>query len=161
MKKTFLIFILIIFAGLVYFCFNIPNENSNSSSIIFPEIKSINTKYISGQVWPPEIYVSEASDFVCEETPKESSVNKRVYKETINNQEYCISAFSEGAAGSVYTEYSYSTIKFNKLITLDFTLRFTQCYNYPEEQQEECTLEREVFNPTNLVNEIISGAEFL
>ena len=161
MKKTFLIFLIIIFVGIVYFCFDILNKNSNSPSIVFSEIENINTKYISGQVWPPEIYISEASDFICEETPKESSVNKRVYKENINGQEYCISAFSEGAAGSVYTEYSYSTFKFNKLITLDFTLRFNQCYNYPEEQQKECTSERESFNPSNLVNEIISNAEFL
>ena len=159
MKKVILLILsIIIISGLFYYF----NKKEEPKEIVFEEIKPIDTKYISEQLWPPVITISEASELVCNETPMESSVSQeRVYRENIDGQEYCISALSQGAAGSVYTEYSYSTIKFDKLITLDFTLRFTQCYNYPEEQQKECTRERESFNPSNLVNEIISNAKLL
>ena len=159
MKKVILLILsIIIISGLFYYF----NKKEEPKEIVFEQIKAIDTKYISEQTWPPIITISEASELVCNETPMESSVSQeRVYRENIDGQEYCISALSQGAAGSVYTEYSYSTIKFDKLITLDFTLRFTQCYNYPEEQQKECTRERESFNPSNLVNEIISNAKLL
>jgi len=159
MKKVILLILsIIIISGLFYYYFNKKEE---PKEIVFEEIKPIDTKYISEQLWPPVITISEVSEFVCNETPKESSLSQRVYRENINGQEYCISASSEGAAGSVYTEYSYSTIKFNKLITLDFTLRFNQCYNYEEDKIPECVNEREVFNPSNLVNEIISNVKLL
>jgi len=159
MKKVILLILsIIIISGLFYYYFNKKEE---PKEIVFEEIKAMNTKYISGQVWPPVITISETSELICNETQKESSVNKRVYKENINGQEYCISAFSQGAAGSVYTEYSYSTIKFDKLITLDFTLRFNQCYNYEEDKISECVSERENFNVSNNINEIISNAKLL
>jgi len=158
MKKAILLILsIIIISGLFYYYFNKKEE---PKQIVFEEIKAIDTKYISEQVWPPVITISEVSEFACNETPKESSLSgKRVYRENIDGQEYCISALSQGAAGSVYTEYSYSTIKFNKLITLDFTLRFNQCYNYEEDKIPECVSERESFNVSNNINEIISKAK--
>lgn len=158
MKKVILLILsIIIISGLFYYYFNKKEE---PKEIVFEEIKAMDTKYISGQVWPPVITIFEASELVCNETPMESSASQeRVYRENIDGQEYCISALSQGAAGSVYTEYSYSTIKFNKLITLDFTLRFNQCYNYEEDKISECVSERENFSVSNNINEIIFNAK--
>lgn len=156
MKKTLLIiFTVFILIGIFYF-FEKPQPQEES--LIFGQIEPLNTKYISGQVWPPQIVVSEEANLICEETPKESSFSLRTYKEVFNNQEYCITASSEGAAGSIYTEYSYTTLKFKKLIRLDFVLRFNNCANYEEVENLACTQERESFNPTKYIDKIISEA---
>ncbi|MDD3032904.1 MAG: hypothetical protein PHX52_02585 [Candidatus Pacebacteria bacterium] len=160
MNKNFLIILIVVFLAVFVFFYINENKKTDEPTLVFEEIKGLDTKYISGATWPPEITISEASELVCNETASESSVSKRVYKQVVNNQEYCITASSEGAAGSVYTEYSYSTIKFSKLITLDFTLRFVNCYNYDGEDQAACIAERESFDVTNNIDEIISSLEY-
>ena len=164
MNKNFLIILIVVFLAVAAYLYvnenKKPQEQLGEGSIVFLETKELNTKYISGQTWPPKITVSEASELICNETALESSIPERVYKQIVNNQEYCITASSEGAAGSVYAEYSYSTIKFNKLITLDFALRFVNCYNYDGENQTACIAERETFNPSDNINEIVSSAEY-
>lgn len=165
MNKNFLIILIVAFLAVATYLY--INENKvfekklGEGNIVFGQIKPLETKYISGQVWPPQITVSEVSELVCNETAMESSVSERAYKDTVNGQEYCITASSQGAAGSVYTDYSYSTVKFDKLITLDFTLRFVDCYNYDGENQAACISERETFNPSNNINEIVSSAEYV
>ena len=161
MNKNFLIILIVIFLAVVVFLYIDEKRETVEPSLTFGEVEELNTKYISQVVWPPEITLSEGLELVCNETPMESSVAKRVYKETFNGQEYCITVSSEGAAGSIYTEYSYSTIKFNKLITLDFILRFVNCSNYDEEEQTACITERESFNPTSYIDKIISNVEYI
>ena len=165
MNKNFLIILIVVFLAIaIYFYINENKESQEQlgeGTLVFEEIKGLNTKYISGQTWPPQITVSEASELVCNQTAMESSVSERVYKDNVNGQEYCVTASSQGAAGSVYTEYSYSTIKFDKLVTLDFTLRFVNCYNYDGAEQTACISERETFNPSNNIDEIVSSAEYV
>jgi hypothetical protein len=107
-------------------------------------------QYISAVQWPPIIIPSSVS-YACLETPAESSVSDRVQEREINGHKYCVYAHSEGAAGSVYTDYQYVTENDGKAFTLSFTLRYVQCYNYDDPKQSECQAEREIFDLDSLV----------
>ncbi len=88
----------------------------------------------------------------CEVTPLESSLPLRMSKKEINGRQYCIGAFSEGAAGSVYTEYAYATVVGEDVYVIKFVARYPNCSNYPDKERGECEMERETFNLDNLVD---------
>lgn len=121
----------------------------------YPE--SLTAKYITTAVWPPKVAFLASNQLACEETPAESSLPTRVARRLVGAKEYCVSASSEGAAGSVFTEYTYTTAWQGKIISLDFTLQYPQCYNYDEPKQSECTQERESFDLDGLVDRIVNS----
>lgn len=84
--------------------------------------------YISAQAWPPEIDISSET-YVC---------NPANTERQINDHTYCIVSTSEGAAGSTYIDYSYTTNWQSKLISLHFVLRYPQCLNYDDPQRSAC-----------------------
>ncbi len=129
----------------------------------FPD--SFEADYISFQdyslgVFNIEDYIStefeiKNNEIECKETDLTSSLPLRISKKEMNNQKYCISAFSEGAAGSVYTKYTYATVIGYKVYLIKFIARYPQCYNYLEEESNKCQKERESFNLDILIdNEI-------
>lgn len=92
----------------------------------------------------------------CDETPLESSnLTLRLNKKDINNKKYCIKAFSEGAAGSVYTEYTYATVIDSHIYSIHFLANYPNCPNYPDKERLECEAERESFNLDILVDQEI------
>ena len=97
----------------------------------------------------------ENGEIECNETPLESSLPLRISKKEINGKKYCIGAFSEGAAGSTYTEYAYTTVIEDNVYVVKFVARYPNCSNYPDEKRIECDRERENFNLDNLVNQEI------
>jgi len=48
----------------------------------------------------------------------ESGLLFKIVKRKIDGRIYCIESVSEGAAGTIYTQYTYSTIKRGNLITV-------------------------------------------
>ena len=54
----------------------------------------------------------------------------------------------------MYTEYAYSFQKGTKVPTLTFSLKATQCGNYPEKEMQECDAERDAFNIDTIVDRI-------
>jgi hypothetical protein len=102
----------------------------------YPELES----------WP------ENGEIKCLETPSESSLPLRMRKMEINGQKYCVGASSEGAAGSVYTQYSYTTVIEGNVYLINFVARYPNCDNYPEKENTECQTERERFNLDILVD---------
>lgn len=123
---------------------------------------SFKANYISLQDYISNIFKAEEyprleswvenGEIECDETPLESSFPLRISKKEINGQKYCISASSEGAAGSVYTEYAYTTVIANNVYLVQFIARYPHCSNYPDKEREECEVERENFNLDNLVD---------
>lgn len=95
------------------------------------------------------------NEIECKETDLASSFPFRISKKEMNGRKYCISASSEGAAGSVYTEYAYATVIENKVYLIKFIARYPQCDNYPEEENIKCKRERESFNLDILVDKEI------
>ncbi len=106
------------------------------------------SNYISAQEWPPKITVTDGG-LVC------------AAKKIINNSTYCVTAVSEGAAGSTYTTYSYATEKNGKIITLSFVIRAVQCMNYDDPQQTECLKERAAFDVDALADHILESVQSL
>lgn len=97
----------------------------------------------------------EHNQIQCDETPLESSLPLRKQKREINGKLYCIVAFSEGAAGSIHTQYSYSTVAGDKIYVINFLARYSNCGNYPEEELAKCHQEREQLNLDKLVDQEI------
>lgn len=114
--------------------------------------------YFDTESWPPKISVSN-DKFSCAVTPAESSLPNRVAQKNINNATYCISAESEGAAGSVYTTYVYTTTINNKLVSATFTLQAVQCLNYDEPEQSACVKERETFDLDAVADKIVASVK--
>lgn len=143
--------------------------SKNPPAFDLPDERLPDAKYISSQDWKVEIYNKEdnlplgfeivAGEVSCEETPLESSFPERVEKKIINDKLYCIRAFSEGAAGSVYTEYDYATIVNNNLVVISFVARYPQCPNYPKPERTECEQERETFNLDLVVDKVLESAQ--
>lgn len=133
------------------------NRNFNNSLPV-----SFQAEYISFQNYSLGIYLAEDyprleswvenGEIECDETPLESSQALRISKKEINGHKYCIGAASEGAAGSVYTEYAYTTVIDGRVYLVKFVARYPNCSNYPDEQNEACIKEREAFNLDNLVD---------
>ena len=76
---------------------------------------------------------------------------------TINNNKYCRSIISEGAAGSVYNTYTYDFIKKDNTVSLTFSTRQPQCMNYDNPKQTECLDEVKSIDIDNVVDEYVKS----
>jgi hypothetical protein len=129
------------------------NYNNNGISFQYPE--KLITKYIFTQEWPPTVKI-ESGNFSCVETPQEkSSMLEITSQRLVDNRIYCVNVKNEGAAGSVYSSYVYTTPKEGKLVSVSFILRYPNCANYDEEQSRACTSEREAFDIDATVDRIV------
>lgn len=124
-------------------------------NIEFKYPKDLGVEYITPQDWPPQITI-KTGQFICNAQDGTVSLPTRTLKKIYNNNTYCIEAMSEGAAGSVYTTYTYITQKDDKLISAKFTLRFPQCLNYDDPKKTACQNERATFDLDSLVDQIIN-----
>ncbi|MFA7654385.1 MAG: hypothetical protein WCX97_05145 [Candidatus Magasanikbacteria bacterium] len=139
---------------------NLWTTTTTNNGIAFQYPKEILAKYISMVEWPPVISINnDQHEFVCEETPAESSLADRTTRRLVDDRVYCLSASSEGAAGSVYTDYNYSTVRNGNIININFTLQFPRCDNYDEYQQTECQKERESFDVDGVVDRITQSID--
>lgn len=125
-------------------------------SFKYPE--KLSADYISTAEWPPVVKVI-SDKFSCPVQVGTPSLPDRKVK-TINSQTYCLESMSEGAAGTTYTTYTYTTAKDNQLISLTFTLRYPQCLNYDNPQQADCLSERQSFSLDALVDSMIESVNF-
>lgn len=136
------------------------NFVDQEQNIKFKYPKELIAEYTSTVEWPPIVSISEGK-LVCLETPLESSFPERTSLIQVDDRLYCVEAISEGAAGSVYTEYTYSTSLNEKLIKTSFTLQFPRCDNYDEDKKIECENEREVFDIDGIVDRIVKSVEYI
>lgn len=128
---------------------------SNNQDITFQYPEELSAQYVSFVDWPP-IIKTEAGTYSCKTTPQEaSSMSDITSQKIVNNRIYCVNIKNEGAAGSVYSSYIYTTIKNDKLMTVSFTLRYPNCNNYDNEQKNDCVNEREVFDIDSIIDEIV------
>jgi hypothetical protein len=120
---------------------------------------ALTTKHIStpDMVWPPAVKLS-AGVFSCNAQGTDTSETGKVELKTIAGTQYCVTTRSEGAAGSMYTTYTYTAEIKNRLATTSFTLRFVQCDNYDDPERTLCKTEREQFNSDIMANGIIMNS---
>ncbi|MFA6304391.1 MAG: Gmad2 immunoglobulin-like domain-containing protein [Patescibacteria group bacterium] len=127
-------------------------------SFKYPEKLSAN--FTSTVAWPPVVKV-EIGKFICNAQDGTASLPSRIIKRLVDDRVYCVEAMSEGAAGSTYTSYAYTTAQFGKLITLSFTLRYPQCLNYDDPQKTSCQNERESFDLDGVVDRMFQSIVFI
>lgn len=120
------------------------------------------TTYVTPQNWPPTVEMV-AGEFVCEEgdTAGVDGVPMQYVRKTINSTGYCVGITAEGAAGSVYTSYEYTTTKGDFLTKVSFILRTPQCMNYNEPEQGTCKIEQSTFDVDALADQIASSLKIL
>ncbi len=117
------------------------------------------TKYIKTQEWPPKISMA-SEKFGCDEGEGTAfGLPVTRIRRTINHRDYCIQTENEGAAGTTYSTYRYSTTYNGKLVAVDFTLRYPQCLNYDNPEQSLCLKERENFDLDGLINRIVGSIQ--
>ena len=127
----------------------------------------LNTEYIGSQDWkvnmvneeenyPPKFKITEGQ-IDCTITSCESGLLTSTAKRRIDGRVYYIESTNEGAAGTIYTQYAYSTIKSGSLITVSCVIRYPQCMNYSEPQRTECANERETFDLDKIIGYIVKN----
>ncbi len=116
--------------------------------------KTLTTKYIDAFEWPPTIKVADG-EFVCGEIDLGDGPPERTIPRMVDGRQYCVVEADDGAAGSTYTTYTYTTSRDGKLISLNFVLRYPQCLNYDDPAQSECLAEREAFDLDGVVDRIV------
>ena len=108
------------------------------------------TNYVGAQgTWPPVIQTSGAH-YSCAVGKGNPDADEVTIEKNINNRTYCIHSSSDGAAGSIYYTYTYTTSGIQgSSITTTFTLRYTSCgvYGGPgDAKYEECKTTQSNFN---------------
>ncbi|MEN9338619.1 MAG: hypothetical protein RI945_344 [Candidatus Parcubacteria bacterium] len=142
---------------------NIPSswltqdDTVNNFSFRYPE--NFNTTYIHTVDWPPQAYIQNKS-FSCTEggTSVEVLGSKKI--KVINGHTYCVTEASEGAAGSIYINYTYNTMIGNKNLLFAFSIREPQCMNYDEPSQSGCKNEEANFNIDPIIDKVIQSLLF-
>ncbi len=110
----------------------------------------LSTTYISPVEWPP---VSKTEDQAYSCVEGEGSISRlgNTEKISIAGREWCRTILSEGAAGSTYLQYTYTSEDGDKLRMITFTLREVQCGNYNEPERSVCETERANFDPDSII----------
>jgi len=111
-----------------------PSAADPGASISFHYPEKVPATYITAAAWPPRVQDLH-TPFSCAEK-----------KILVQGREYCVVTTTEGAAGSLYTAYTYAFPRDDTTVALTFSLRFTQCGNYEAAQKSECERERASFN---------------
>ena len=142
-------------------------DNGSEKQLHYDILVDLNTEYIGSQNWkviivneeekyPPKFKITEGQ-IDCKITSSESGLLSRTVKRRIDGRIYCIESASEGAAGTIYTRYAYSTIKSGNLITVSCVIRYPQCMNYSEPYRTECANERETFDLDKIISHIVKN----
>lgn len=128
--------------------------------ITFSYPEKLLTTYIHETEWPPQVTLKNGT-FVCNETGGDITSQGKTEKVTIGSHLYCVTTINDGAAGSIYTTYTYKTLLYNKIATITFTLQASQCANYDNPQKTECEIERNTFNVENFIDQITTSISFI
>jgi len=126
-------------------------KTSTVNGITFQFPAALPTTYITAQDRPPTI-TTQTGKIDCPSLPLH----------TLADREYCVQTTSEGAAGSVYITYIYSTYLADNdnTVSLTFTVQATQCANYDAQDMEACEQERETFDLDIIIDTIVRSITF-
>lgn len=122
------------------------------SRISFRYPDNLRTKFIRAQSWPPLVTIK--NKFLWCEDMNKSQVGSLYKFKTIGGTVFCIESETGGAAGTIYTDYTYSFTKkdVDEVINIQFTLAYPQCDNYADGvEKEECKKEEQFFDMDKIV----------
>ena len=133
-------------------------QTTTTSAGTFQYPEKLSTAYTSTVDWPPVLRVSD-SPFTCNAAGAESSRAGRTVTRTVGSRAYCVTAVSEGAAGSVYTRYAYAWQRGAGTAIFTFTVRQPSCVNYSQPQRAACEREREAFDLDSVVDRMVQTVQ--
>ena len=120
---------------------NGPDYQLNPKPVISTTLP---TPYVHGQggTWPPTIQYS-ATLYSCNPPSHTNGMDKSSIERVINGRTYCIVTISEGAAGTIYKTYTYTTADTNRTdragtLTTTFTLGYQDSDCEIPNQQTAC-----------------------
>lgn len=128
-------------------------QRDSATGLTFEYPRALPIKYITPFDWPPKLQIINEM-FDCTEGGSEFDRAGKTEKMTVEGRPYCLTRVSEGAAGSVYTQYAYAFPRGNTTAILTFSLRAAQCGNYPEAEKVVCENERKSFSLDKTVDQI-------
>jgi hypothetical protein len=111
------------------------------------------TFYSEASNWPPSLQIV-SEPFSCAQAEAMNARTLHTELKTINGVQYCVTEISEGAAGSIYTEYTYAFPYEGDVAILTFSTRSVQCSNFEEVQQRGCENEQQTFSLDETVSKI-------
>lgn len=134
----------------------------SQSGLTFRYPQGLTTTYIKTVDWPPRVQVL-AQSFACEEAGAPTARAGQTARKQVGDRTYCVTTESEGAAGSIYTNYAYAfpwtsvggVSSGGQTAIFTFSLRAPQCANYDEPQKTNCVRELAAFNPDSLVDRMV------
>jgi hypothetical protein len=121
---------------------------------------TLSTTYLHPLDWPPQVDLLEGNTLVCDIPERATAHAGQIEKKEIGGREYCVAAQVEGAAGSTYTDYAYTTLLNNRPVRFIFTIQEPQCANYDEPKRSACEAEQGAFNLDQLVDQIAQSLVF-
>ncbi|HBK35280.1 MAG: hypothetical protein UU08_C0009G0034 [Candidatus Uhrbacteria bacterium GW2011_GWE2_40_58] len=134
---------------------NLWTTTTNDEGVTYQYPKELLAKYISVVDWPPIVKI-ETGTYSCKTTPQEmGSISDITSQRLVDDRTYCVNVKHEGAAGSVYSSYTYTTTKSDDLVKVSFTLQYPNCINYDEAQSKTCINERETFDLDSTIDRIV------
>lgn len=167
-KVLLAIFAVLLISGISYLVWSKfsykpePIENTNApwqtftddkQGISFRYPENPFTKYMEAIDWPPQIQVL-SQPFTCTEAGLETDRAGQTLKRMVDDRTYCVTKVTEGAAGSVYTQYAYAFPKDNKTAIFTFSVRYDQCGNYDELKKTECENLRTAFDLDGVIDRV-------
>lgn len=127
--------------------------------ITFKYPEDINQTYTHTTDWPPSLEILD-EPFSCSPAGLSNERSGVTTERTIGSRTYCVTEVTEGAAGSIYTQYAYAFPNGDDTTILTFTLRRPQCLNYEPEESTVCQAEQSAFNVDNIVNQIVETIQY-
>ena len=105
-------------------------------------------KYISEQEnWPPVITANKNSYSCNTGGPTLQQTTEKI----INGIPFCITTLNEGAAGTTYKTFTYTTAE----KTSTFILRYVSCGNYGDPEQSECIRNQSAFDIDKIMESLM------
>ena len=132
-------------------------ETDAKTGISFRYPATLGTTYMHEIDWPPKVAVTNGP-FTCVAAGSEIERAGRTDLWKIDDRSYCVTRESEGAAGSIYTNYAYAVARGPQVWIFTATVRAVQCMNYDKPKQTDCQAERDSFDFDTVMDRIIQTA---
>jgi hypothetical protein len=143
---------ILVVIGIMYLVWS-PTTIESPASTTFQYPDQLLTTYINTVDWPPKLQIVN-QPFTCNPAGLETAQAGVTEQRLVAGRIYCVTRESEGAAGSIYTNYAYAFPKGNQTAIFTFSLRAVQCANYDEPQKIACENERSSFDLDSVVDKM-------
>jgi len=133
---------------------NIPDNIASTFSFDYPAILA--AEFIYPEIWPPILTFSD-EEYSCAITAAAPDLPERVAEKVIDARAYCVKTLDEFDDDSIQTTYTYSALRDNRVVNLEFALRYPRCENLNEPERTECSRERLGFDLNAIIASIMTS----